>query len=240
MDTGILGLAWPFQDTPEQVVKQVIEIKTLPEWSQFSPLTRKFSANTTFLKPVSQSGMVIDQRTQQNAGQYFLPDEVMKYPDLLTIRSIRPDFSWYDQDNNVLYNYNAGNAYELGPQMIDAAAFSGFVGQMGIQQPFEFIEPNRIFIKGLYGPITIVAAYEHQTLQTVNANSRSYIMELAVLDVKSYLYQLLKHYNGIKSAYTDIMLKIDEWSSADNDRTTLINTWRERYGDGQSDFFQYL
>ena len=54
-------------------------------------------------------------------------------------------------------------------------------------------------------------------------------MELATLDMKVFLYNTLKLYDGIPTAFGQINLKIDDYQSADGDRNTLLDNWRDKF-----------
>ena len=67
-----------------------------------------------------------------------------------------------------------------------------------------------------------------------NLNSITTTMEesfhnLAVLDVKDALYQMMKHYNEIQTAYGNINMKIDDWQSAADQRKQLLDDWDNMY-----------
>ena len=49
MDLGVYGMSLPF-DNPDEALRNVIKIKTLPTFSQFSPQYMSFMINTTELE----------------------------------------------------------------------------------------------------------------------------------------------------------------------------------------------
>jgi hypothetical protein len=63
---------------------------------------------------------------------------------------------------------------------------------------------------------------------------------LAVLDVEMTLYNLLKNMNNVGSAFKEIQLKIDEWSSAEGNRKTLIDKWTETFHLDQIDLIEFF
>ena len=50
-----------------------------------------------------------------------------------------------------------------------------------------------------------------------------------MLDVKENLYPTMKQYNEINTVHGTINLKIDDWASAESDRTELLNQWDDIY-----------
>jgi hypothetical protein len=52
-------------------------------------------------------------------------------------------------------------------------------------------------------------------------------MQLAMLDTKMFLYNTMKLYDGMSSAFGNINLKIDEYQAADSERTGLLKEWSE-------------
>ena len=54
-------------------------------------------------------------------------------------------------------------------------------------------------------------------------------MQLAMLDAKMFLYNTLKLYDGIPSAFGSIQLKVEELQGADSERTALLNQWNDTF-----------
>ena len=50
-----------------------------------------------------------------------------------------------------------------------------------------------------------------------------------ILDVKQFLYNTLKLYDGIPTAFGNINLKIDDYQSAEGDRNALLDKWRDSF-----------
>ena len=70
---------------------------------------------------------------------------------------------------------------------------------------------------------------QDQSLQSIRPTAEESFFKLAVLDVKENLYQLVKHYTTIQTAYGTVELKIDDWADAANERKELINQWDDSY-----------
>jgi hypothetical protein len=85
-------------------------------------------------------------------------------------------------------------------------------------------------MSSMYGEIDIEFAVEHtENLSSIPPTAFESFHELAELDIKIFLYNTLKHYNEIQTAYGTISLKIDDWANAEQDRKDLIEKWRDLY-----------
>jgi hypothetical protein len=98
---------------------------------------------------------------------------------------------------------------------------------------FKFEAPNLLHlynISSMYGEVDIEFALEHaENLSTIPPTAFESFHELAELDIKRFLYNTLKHYNEIQTAYGTISLKIDDWAQAESDRKDLLEKWRDLY-----------
>ena len=54
-------------------------------------------------------------------------------------------------------------------------------------------------------------------------------MRLATLDVKKFMYDNLKLYGNLQTAYGNIDIKIDDWSNAEQEREQLIQEWENTW-----------
>ena len=78
--------------------------------------------------------------------------------------------------------------------------------------------------------IVFELAFEHdRSLASITPTSEESFYELALLDVKSALYEIMKHCSDINTAYGNINLKLDDWASADDKREQLLNEWKDSY-----------
>lgn len=106
----------------------------------------------------------------------------------------------------------------------------------GIFVEFEF--PNKIAIKnatnanlvGNMGLIDIYVFVKHApSLATISPTKMEEFERLAIIDIKVFLYEGLKHFDGLETVYSNIDLKISEWSSADNERESLVEKYKDQY-----------
>ena len=68
-----------------------------------------------------------------------------------------------------------------------------------------------------------------ENLSSIKSTLFEAFYDLALLDIKRFLYNILKHYENIETAYGSINLRIDEWSNAEADRKDLLTRWGELY-----------
>ena len=54
-------------------------------------------------------------------------------------------------------------------------------------------------------------------------------MQLATLDVKMFLYNTLKLYDNIPTAFGNIQLKIEDHQGAESERTALLDKWNDTF-----------
>ena len=54
-------------------------------------------------------------------------------------------------------------------------------------------------------------------------------MELADIHCRMFLYNHLKFYNNIPTAFGNLELPISDWQGASQELTTLLNDWRDRF-----------
>lgn len=86
----------------------------------------------------------------------------------------------------------------------------------------------------------IVKCDHDPTGETIPESCVESFMELATLDVQRTLYNQLKHFNGVGSAFKEIQLKIDDWSGAEAARKELIKQWTDTFHYDELDLIQFF
>ena len=221
MDLGVYGMSLPF-DNPDEALRNVIKIKTLPTFSQFSPQYTSFMINTTELEAA-------DNGTFQSKS-FTVPD-MFDGRDILFVRRIDIDTSELaDGYIDPIYIGNELNYEDL----ITAQASANLLSMAIPSVTFDFHPPNKIEIynSGLSfdNRFKVTVALEHsENLTTIPKTSWTSFSKLATLDVKKFLYDNLKLYSNLQTAYGNIDLKIDDWSNAEQERNDLINQWEDTW-----------
>lgn len=224
MSLGLYGITLPFKDDvsgkpipTENVIRDVLTTVTIPEYSQFVPWIRIGDCDIKNMKCVDRDNNI-----------YVLPafltlTNVMYVKDVRlpqsTARGTYTDISPVFGLNGSAQSVINGNAQML------------LAGQMRAEPSFEYIGENKIRLYGWPRTVlTFEVACEHEANgESIPDGCYDSFMELAALDVKMFLYNTLKLYDGIPTAFGEINLKIEEYQSADSDRTALLNEWRDRF-----------
>lgn len=221
MDLGVYGMNLPFDDSDE-VLMNIIKIKTLPTFSQFSPYYVSFIVDSNDVKK-SDDGTY-------NSKIFTLPD-IFGDRDILFVSSIDQDISQLaDGYIDPIYIGNTINYQDLMLAQSQANLLSVAIPSI----TFKFIPPNKveIFNSGLAyeTKYKITVAITHsENLTTIPKTSWTSFMRLATLDVKKFMYDNLKLYGNLQTAYGNIDIKIDEWSNADQEREQLIQEWENTW-----------
>lgn len=97
---------------------------------------------------------------------------------------------------------------------------------------FKFIPPNKLQLFNFYfvdvGSLIIKLFITHpDNLSTLPPTVMTFFKKLAVLDIKAFLYNMLKHYTNIETAYGTIDLKIDDWAEAESLREEMVDKLKE-------------
>lgn len=219
MDLGVYGLSLPF-DNPDEALRNVIKIKTLPTFSQFSPQYMTFTIDTNELEQH-------DDGTYQS--KVFTIPDMFGDRDILYVRSLDVDTSELaDGYVDPIYIGNELNYEDL----ISAQASANLLSLAIPSVTFKFYPPNKleIFNAGLSfdNKFKVTVALEHsENLTTIPKTSWTSFMKLATLDVKKFLYDNLKLYGNLQTAYGNIDIKIDDWANAEQERNDLVNQWED-------------
>ncbi len=224
MQFGLYGISLPFKDSitgepipTENVIRDVITVTTIPEYSQFVPWNREGTIHLSSLK-------VVDKKN----GIYIIPS-------FLTLTDIM-----YVSDVSVYINKNKGSygiispGYGLGryaEATITSQAQMMLYGQMRAEPTFEYLGENKIKLYGFPDTmLTFKVACTHEPNgETIPESCYDSFMELATLDVKIFLYNHLDLFDEIPTAFGPIKMKIEKYQSAETDKTTLLDKWRDTF-----------
>ncbi len=231
MQVGIYGLTLPFVDQnkkaipTEVVLHDVLTNVTIPEYSEFVPWTREGEIEITKLQ-------VIDEKL----GIYMLPA-------FLTLTDVKDVI-----DVHMPYYNQRGTFGDIAPAyginrsvqgVATSQAYMMLAGQMRSEPTFEYLGNNKIRLYGY--PKTTVAfkvSCDHEPNgESIPDSCYDSFMELATLDVKQFLYNSLKLYDGIQTAFGEVKLKTEDYQSAESDRKALLDQWRDlAHLDGDESF----
>lgn len=231
---GIYSVPLPINDA--DFYSLVIEDMTLPDFSVYAPFKDKImldvkdDAVADFEDPV-----VIDGDSSPVNNMLRIPK---KYGDreILSVLAVSP--------YNSLSNLSMSSSFETLESYQDLAqaqSLADLASAMIPPKTFEFIPPDkiRLYNNHVYNSKIVldVAFQHHKELFTIPITARSSFFKLAKLDAKIFLYNTLKHYSSINTAYGTIDLKIDDWSNAESEREELTNQWDETFHLDQPNMF---
>lgn len=224
MQLGLYNITLPFKDEitgqtipTENVIRDVITTVTIPIYSEFVPWIREGTINIKNLK-------VVDKHN----GVYMLPA-------FLTLTPVK-----YVSEVSLPFHNTRGTYGDIAPAyginrsvqgVITSQSYMMVAGQMRAEPSFEYLGENKI---KLYGypktELSFKVACEHEPNgESIKDSCYDSFMELAILDVKHFLYNTLKLYDGIPTAFGNINLKIDDYQSAESDRNALLDKWRDSF-----------
>ena len=220
MDLGIYGLSLPFED-PDKALMEVIQLRTLKIFSVYQPRVE--------IIKLDLAKDVETLKEEYTESIYVLPN---KYPDreMLGIRRILP------------VNKLMGNGFlapvfdgtiETYMELMSTQANANLASVAAPPITFKFDPPNIMHVYNMataYGIVEVELEFEHaQNLSTIPLTAWESFYELALIDVKRFLYNAMKHYTDLSTAFGTISMKIDDWSNAESERKDLIEKWKDSY-----------
>lgn len=187
-----------------------------------------------------QIKMVINDETcykkydNQKVLWYYIKDEVLQGAHLLGIK----DIDWMDtsSNNSALGASSVGNyfypsfscpiaTYESILALQTAADFNSLYNR-GIYIDFQY--PNHFCLRGIgnvnydLNSFSCILLLEHSNLSTISPTKMEVFERLATADIANFLYQNLKYFDGLESAYINIDMKLNELNDVANKRDSII------------------
>ena len=219
MDLGITGIRLPFEN-PDKEIFNVIKLKTLKSFSIYLPQIIQLSLD------LSRDLKCLKEEYTESI--YELPNIYNR--EILYIRNI------------YLHSKLLGNGY-IAPifdgsidtynMLMMTKANANLASVAAPPITFKFVPPNKMYLYNVataYGMLDVDLALQHaENLSTIPETAWDSFYELALVDVKRFLYGFLKHYSEIQSAYGTITLKIDDWQNAESERKEIIEKMKDVY-----------
>lgn len=219
MDIGIYKIALPFDEPVEKVLTDVIQIKTVPIFSLVHPYYETLRFNLGELE-------VVDRGSDHTT--YLLPD-VFHNRKILYVKRVE-----YADNTVVGLSYFGGfpMSGSLIQESMIANASSKLAAKLVPRITFKWEPPRKLTIYNAINSCEInadIGFAQDKSLITIEDTCYDSFLELATLDCKKFLYESLKHYPELNSAYGNIALKIEDWQQADSDRKQLLERWNDTY-----------
>lgn len=217
---GIYAIALPF-DNPDQAIVDIIQNITLRTFSTFCPHYEPMRFLLSDLEEVEKKG---------SYETYLLPD-IFSEREIMFVKSVE----YSEADISGIGYWGGGIPLLQGNmlrQAMTANASLNLTNKIIPKLTFRYEHPRKITLFNVLSSthLTFIIALMHdKNLVTISPTMEESFFDLAILDVKDGLYQTLKHYTDLSSAYGNISLKLDDWQNAESERKELINTWKANY-----------
>lgn len=221
MDLGIYVVPLPFENS-EKALNDVILTKTLPVFSQFVP--RRWEEDLS-IDELKQIDATVDVST------YELPKHLFFTP-IISIMRCEPINTMF---NGAYYSGTPllSGTSDLIEDMLLGSATYDLMSAIAPSFSYDFIRPNKLRIYNMtcyLDKIRLIIGYQHaDNLSTIPVDAEQSFYDLALLDTKIFLYNNLKYYDEINTAYGNIKLRIEDWSNAESQREDLLQKWSEVY-----------
>lgn len=216
---GLYTLALPF-DNVDAVLSEYIVNVTIPVFSVYCPVKEKFVCNVKDLEMLEHN---------DSYQTFMLPD--WKYKKIFDVEDVEYDNSMM---SGVGYSANAAlfNNNSLLQQAMLGQAGVNITRSMIPKLTFEYHEPRTLRIYNLFNSCRLVLSLlcqHHPSLVTIPTTASESFYKLALLDIKDFLYNTMKHYDEIETAFGRISLKTGDWQNAEQDREALIDKWDDTF-----------
>lgn len=219
MKLGLYEVALPFEN-PDNIFREIIETVTIPTFSIYLPLRDKYVCNVHDLQSIEK---------RANWETYLLPEwpnkKILEVTDVTYDESLLSGMGYWGGTIPMVTS-------NIVSQSLLANASAALTRELIPRITFDFKAPRTLRLYNLYNSCKIVISYntEHmKSLASIPDTAAEAFYNLASLDIEMMLYNTMKHYNEIETAYGRINLHIDDWANAEQERKDLLNDWDDRY-----------
>ena len=206
-----LGTAYRPIPLSDEDILEIINQETLYTFSNFYPYLYTFTFDGA------------ENVIPGDMGKYRIPIE-NKGLEILGISKLWRSEGYY---TGQLYpNYCTNNFFEL-------QVATDFSSAVQVPDTFRFYEPNivEIFPKSRinYQLMVELKCIHPQHFGTIPLSLREEFLKLCVLDIKIALWNILKNYDQLNTAFGTINLRIEDYENAETERRELLELWRSQY-----------
>lgn len=216
---GLTAIALPF-DNVDETLEQIITTVTLPTFSTYCPWYEIIRLN---LKDDCQL-----LSKENNRAVYLLPDVFNDRP-IMFIRNI----DYPDDGISALGPWNGiPMSGMLTNNVMIASANMNVANQLVPRLNFRFLPPRTVELYNIIHSydLRFELAFAHpDNLSTITPTMEESFKTLALMDIKEALYNVMKHYDNLSSAFGSIQLHLDDWSQAASERQQLLEQWDSTY-----------
>lgn len=223
---GTKPLNLPADIAKDKWAEEVIIPDTLTTFSRFFP--NKFRAK-------------IDTKKKKN-GFYLIDEDICESMDILGVRDINwQEFSQSSPTLQLGSGYGSfdflANAYDVEDAMLlQMRADHTSLFNNGIY--IDFQPPNMVKLTTTIGvnimdsmpafPLDLLVKHA-DNLMTISPTKMETFERLAIADVAVFLFEYLKHYDGLETVFANVDLKLSYIESKANDRAEVIQKLEESY-----------
>lgn len=237
--------------TPTKYMIRILTEETLPSLDILHPVIVKKTFSTESLIPVDVKNnqdivqlSINDQLASRVINDdrysvYRIPSEVTDGQKILTIKSCVPVRangagigSYGSYYNEAPWNTHFGRSTSgdlYGTVMAANVDYVDrlLVGEVSRQFRFYFFEPNILMITNYRGALSAAFCCKNdESLTTLDDMAYEGTRRLFILDLKKSIYNEYGNYTEVDTAFGSLDLKIGDWSSAENERNELFDTYR--------------
>ena len=221
----------------------IIQNDTMVTFSRFFPYRFKMVIN---------SETCDKKMDNQKVMWYYIKDEVLQGAKLLGIM----DIDWQDtsSNNSSLGASSVGNyfypsyacpiaTFESIAALQTAADFNSLYNR-GIYIDFQY--PNHFCLRGIgntnydLNSFTVILLVEHSSLATISPTKMETFEKLAMADIAGFLYQNLKYFDGLETAFLNLDLKLSELNDIANKRDQIVEELDNAHVSTSNDNIPYL
>ena len=224
MQHGLYNVTLPFvnKDTgapvpTDKVVHEVLSVMTIPIYSDYKPWIREGTCDLKSMELVDR---------QMNI--YKLPAYLTATPVKSVIDVSLPFMNTRGTFGDIAPAFGINRSVQ---GVITSEAYMMLASQMRAEPSFKYLGFNKVQLFGY--PCTVLnftlSCERDSNGETIPESCYESFMELAALDLKTFLYNNLKYYNELPTAHGTINLKIDDYQSAEGDRKALLEKWDDVY-----------
>lgn len=222
MDCGLYSIALPFK--LEDFIKDVLMVSTLKTFSTYCPNFERYTFN--------MNDFELAEPTRRGVEKSYLLPEIFSAREITQVKMAPYEDHQFSEMGFFAPLGMVSSYYRSVPELAIANARLQLSRATRTAPTIKFTPPRTITFYATISnlPITLDIGFVHNIeLNSITSTMEESFYKLALLDIQSKLYQTMKHYNELNTAYGNINLKIDEWANADDQKKTLIEKWDNTY-----------
>lgn len=220
---GIYGIALPI-DNLDQYIMDVLMDTTLPVFSIYQPAEEKIPIDTT------QMGRP-DHSLGEGSDLFILPEQLFLGRELLYVIDVEYHENFLAQ-NYAPTSFGLHSSVDVMEELMLANAATPMYNAAIEPISFHYEHPRKLYIFNalVSTKLMLTVGFSHDTsFQSITPTSTESFFQLAILDVKEALYNLVKHHNEMETSLDRVDLKLDDWANASGERKDLLKEWDESY-----------